>query len=320
MKKKIVMTIMIALLAMTACTNKKELSLYADESSVATVETKESTGETQEALTTKATPAPAVDPDDVIKYNREVYGLNGTDETTESTESGSGETETSSEEGSGEASSEVQPSSSETDSSTESTATSTPAPKETAKPKETTKPVETAKPVETTQPTQTSEPAQTSQPAQTTQPVQTTQPDQTSEPAQTSQPAELTPLEKKAACEANGGHDWNDPYVWRAATCTVPGDLCYICKKCGWERHESAGKAPHDYEATLLREGNCVEPDKWRYVCKNCGSWYEEEDYSHCAERHVWVTGTYKKFDEELLEWVEVSRTCCGICNMDKPE
>ena len=61
-----------------------------------------------------------------------------------------------------------------------------------------------------------------------------------------------------------------------------------------------------------------MEPDEYRIDCSECDYFRTEEDYSQMENRHHYVTGTYQVFDEELLEWVDVTRTYCSICNKSK--
>ncbi len=76
--------------------------------------------------------------------------------------------------------------------------------------------------------------------------------------------------------------------------------------------------AEHKLTKTLVREGNCLEPDEYAIECSECDYYRTEEDYSQMENRHHYVTGTYQVFDEELLEWVDVTRTYCIKCNKDK--
>ena len=114
-----------------------------------------------------------------------------------------------------------------------------------------------------------------------------------------------------------GGHVYGELYVWREATCTVPADLCQVCVQCGAERHLSGGLAEHVLTKTLVREGNCLEPYEYRYDCANCDYFTFEKDYSQMENGHQYSTGSYQEFDENLLEWVTITVTKCGICGKE---
>jgi hypothetical protein len=114
-----------------------------------------------------------------------------------------------------------------------------------------------------------------------------------------------------------GGHVYGGLYVWREATCTVPADLCQVCVTCGAEKHVSGGLAEHVLVKTLVKEGNCIEPYEYRYDCVNCDYFSYEQDYSQMENGHQYSTGSYQEFDENLLEWVIVTVTKCGICGKE---
>ena len=164
----------------------------------------------------------------------------------------------------------------------------------------------TSAPVSTAAPTSTptSTPAASSVPANTTAPTPT--------------PANTTAPTSAPADPCANGHIYDEGYVWQASTCTTPGDYCWHCTVCGREKHEALPLTEHNLSKNLVREGNCLEPDEYRIECSQCDYQRTEEDYSQCENRHHYVTGTYQVFDEELLEWVDVTRTYCSKCNKNK--
>lgn len=200
---------------------------------------------------------------------------------------------------------------------------STPLPSASATPSMSATPASSATPAPKTTPAPSASatPAPTPVPgASTSAPVNTTAP--TSTPTNTSAPnsvpANTTTSTSAPADPCANGHTYDEGYVWRASTCTVPGDYCWHCTVCGREKHETMPLAEHKLTKTLVREGNCLEPDEYAIECSECDYYRTEEDYSQMENRHHYVTGTYQVFDEELLEWVDVTRTYCIKCNKDK--
>lgn len=115
------------------------------------------------------------------------------------------------------------------------------------------------------------------------------------------------------------GHDYQGFTVWREATCTTAGYGGGTCTRCG--ATESTGcipVKPHEYEATVIREGDCRTPHVVKYSCKNCGTFYEESDSNYHANDHVWETGTYQVWSDEAFAMVDVERTVCSVCGRDK--
>lgn len=174
----------------------------------------------------------------------------------------------------------------------------------------------------------------TSQPSSTPQPTQTPQPEAHVHTYVTQTVSEATCLQPKKVhdvCTGCGdvqnernegnplGHDYQGFTVWREATCTTAGYGGGTCTRCG--ATESTGcipVKPHEYEETVIREGDCRTPHVVRYTCKNCGTFYEESDPDYHANDHVWETGTYQDYDYEQHKWVEVERTVCSVCGRDK--
>ena len=120
-----------------------------------------------------------------------------------------------------------------------------------------------------------------------------------------------------AADPCADGHVYGELCVWREATCTIPADLCQVCVRCGAERHLSGGLAEHALTKTMVREGNCLEPYEYRYDCANCDYFTYEKDYSQMENGHQYSTGSYQEFDENLLEWITITVTKCGICGKE---
>lgn len=85
---------------------------------------------------------------------------------------------------------------------------------------------------------------------------------------------------------------------------------------CGGTEWHSIGKVPHDYQETIILEGDCNgNPHVVQYNCKNCSSTYKTEDFEYHRNDHTWVTGTGRVFNEETWEWDEVIITKCSVCN-----
>ncbi|MBP5262788.1 MAG: hypothetical protein J6Z33_00280 [Lachnospiraceae bacterium] len=200
---------------------------------------------------------------------------------------------------------------------------STPLPSASATPSASAPPAASATPAPKTTPAPSASatPAPTPVPgASTSAPVNTTAP--TSTPTNTSAPssvpANTTAPTSAPADPCANGHVYDEGYVWQASTCTTPGDYCWHCTVCGREKHQTMPLAEHNLSKTLVREGDCLEPDEYRIDCSECDYFLIEEDYSQCENRHHYVTATYQVFDEELLEWVDVTRTYCSKCNKNK--
>ena len=199
-------------------------------------------------------------------------------------------------------------------------------PKQSAEPQPTQAPTEQPadNPMQEETAQQTVEPMQESTTQPTTKPTQAPTAQPTAKPTQaptvqpTTKPTQAPEITQTSEDPCANGHIYDDGYVWAKSTCTVPGDYCWHCIICGHEKHLIMPLAEHQMEKTLLREGDCIWPDEYKYVCANCPHFYYEEDYSQMENRHHWVTGTYQVFDENLLEWVDVTRTYCSRCNKDK--
>ena len=274
-------------------------------------------GSPEESLMAVASLEPVLDPDDVMKWGREVYLPE------RSAEPGLTQAPTELPEAKPTQEATAQQTQEPTDSLiVQPTAKPTQAPtmQPTAKPTQAPTIQPTAKPTQapTTQPTVKPTQAPTTQPTVKPTEAPTIQPTTKPTQAPVTQTTQAPEIIQTSADPCANGHVYDDGYVWAKSTCTVPGDYCWHCIICGHEKHLALPLVEHQMEKTLLREGDCIWPDEYKYVCANCPHFYYEEDYSQMENRHQWVTGTYQIFDENLLEWVEVTRTRCSKCNKDK--
>lgn len=154
----------------------------------------------------------------------------------------------------------------------------------------------------------------------TTEPI-TTPTGSGATPAPTSTPAGQTPTPAPTAAPADpcaNGHSYDEGSVWQEASCKAPGDYCWHCTVCGHEKHDAIPQKDHVLVRTLEREGTCMEPDEYRISCSECDYYSMEDDYSQMENRHNYVTVTYQEFDEDRLEWIDITRTYCSICNKNK--
>ena len=282
-------------------------------------------GSPEESLMAVASLEPVLDPDDVMKWGREVYlpersaepGL--TQAPTELPEAKPTQEATAQQTQEPADLLIMQPTAKPTQAPTmQPTAKPTQAPivQPPAKPTQAPTTQPTVKPTQTPTTQSTVKPMQTPVALQTAQP--TTQPSAKPTQTPTAQPTQAPEIIQTSADPCANGHVYDDGYVWAKSTCSVPGDYCWNCIVCGHEKHVPLPLAEHQMEKILLREGDCIWPDEYKYVCANCPHFYYEEDYSQMENRHQWVTGSYQVFDENLLEWVEVTRTYCSRCNRDK--
>lgn len=191
----------------------------------------------------------------------------------------------------------------------------------------------------TAKPTAASEPAQAPVAANTPEPAKA--PEQTPTPVQThthtyveeTTPATCTEAAvvttKCSSCgEVSGtrtegsalGHDFEEKFSYYA-TCTTTGHHYFSCKRCGVQQGaEDIPMLPHDYEVTVLLEGDCQSPRVTEKVCKVCGCPEPREyDYDAHKDDHVWVTETGQVYDKEQHAWVDATRTVCAVCNKEKP-
>ncbi len=262
-------------------------------------------GSSEESLMAAASQEPVLDPDDVMKWGREVYLP--------------------------ERSAEPEPTQAPTElpeakPTQEVTAQQTQGPTDSPIVQKTDKPTQEPTMQPTVKPTQTPMTQPTAKPTQapivqpTAKPTQAPVVQPTAKPTQTPtmQPTQAPEITQASADPCANGHIYDEGYVWAKSTCDTLGDYCWHCIVCGHEKHLALPFAEHQMEKTLLREGNCIWPDEYKCFCINCGYFYYEEDYTQMEYRHQWVTGSYQVFDENLLEWVEVTRTYCSKCNRDK--
>lgn len=194
----------------------------------------------------------------------------------------------------------------------------------------------TAEPVKTTEPDKPAEPPQA--PASAPEPVR--EPEQTPTPAHTHTYVQETTAAtctaaavitaKCSSCgEVSGtrtegsalGHDW-EKVVHSAPTCSMKGYGYSRCKRCGQQQdYENIACLPHDYEVTVVLEGDCQNPRVTEKVCRVCNIPEPREyDWNAHKDDHDWVTETGEVYDKEQHAWVEMSRTICAVCNKGKSD
>lgn len=194
---------------------------------------------------------------------------------------------------------------------------STPAPEE-PKHEENNTPSETVKPSES--PKEDPKPAPTpsepeTKPSEPT-PAPTPTPDPTpstpSEPeVKPSEPAPApTPSEpEEKPCEHKNTHMEYNYASDHEATCNFDGCGELVCNDCGVEidRFIIPATGNHDYDVTVIWEGDCTGTGLERWTCKNCGHWEEYEtpadlnDHSNYEETeedgHKYCTGCWEQLD-----------------------
>lgn len=73
-------------------------------------------------------------------------------------------------------------------------------------------------------------------------------------------------------------HNYVNPEIVTAPTCTADGELVYSCKYCGEvnpEKH-SVDAIGHDYVSHTVKETTCTEAGRVIYTCSECNDSYEE--------------------------------------------
>ena len=309
MKKRLLVILLAAVLIMAAGCKKNSLS----------------PSETQGGEETKITEQQPIDPDEIAQGGNPYYIAEHYEELAASEEAKKAEGE---KEETQEVIIESESQSTEASETPEGkVAGATEAPKVTEKPAETQKPAVTQKPAETVKPAETQKPAETKKPAeateapkQTSKPAETQKPVETQKPAETPKPADPTPTKAPDPTPTTdpcaNGHDWVKKEVSVEPTCWHDGTVVYECTKCGKRKAEGMSKLPHEMEVESHRDGDCVTAAFTRYQCKNCDHFEDEYDDSCVGRDHVYSTGTYQEFDEELLEWVDVTVTKCVRCGL----
>lgn len=115
-------------------------------------------------------------------------------------------------------------------------------------------------------------------------------------------------------------HDFVESWLYEP-TCTGDGYKIVKCSRCGEEGSGSGDVAPkgHDFKSKVKVEGDCKTPQLIVKTCKVCGAEETVEDKDAHADDHVWITGTVQVWSDEEFAMVDVERTCCSVCGIDKP-
>lgn len=112
--------------------------------------------------------------------------------------------------------------------------------------------------------------------------------------------------------------DYSKGTVYAAATCTCIGTTSYPCKLC--PQYVGVSDIPalgHDF--CLISQGvgsDCLTKGTDTYKCSRCEE-IKTVDNELLGE-HSWETVSDEYFDENIWDYVTVTRTFCTRCNSDK--
>ena len=108
------------------------------------------------------------------------------------------------------------------------------------------------------------------------------------------------------------GHDWDNGYVSKEATCGSDGEMTYSCENCLEMKKETIPRTNnHDYEWIVDIEETCEIPGSKHEECQECGATRNENTVIN-AKGHAWDNGYVSK--EPTCAETGIRTYTCEVC------